>query len=93
MSIKILVLVVTILMAGNSEAQSWSTTGNSGLSSSTHFIGTTDNVPLIFKVGNVRSGMIDHSVRNVSLGYGTLQMLTTGIENAAFGHVALQNNS
>lgn len=93
MSIKFLVLVVTTLMAGNSEAQSWSTTGNAGLSSSTHFIGTTDNVPLIFKVGNVRSGMIDHSVRNVSLGYGTLQMLTTGIENAAFGHVALQNNS
>jgi hypothetical protein len=86
-------LVLALLITRHASAQSWLTTGNSGLSSSTHFIGTIDNVPLIFKVGNVRSGIIDNTVNNVAIGYSTLQFLTTGRENSAFGHTALHNNS
>lgn len=42
----------------------WSLTGNSGTNATTNFIGTTDNVPLNFRVNNQSAGMID-GVSNV----------------------------
>ena len=38
----------------------WSVTGNSGTTAGINFIGTTDNVPLVFKVNNLLSGKIDN---------------------------------
>ncbi|WP_448528887.1 hypothetical protein [Raineya sp.] len=37
---------------------SWLLTGNTGTIDGTHFIGTTDNVPLNFRVNNIKSGRI-----------------------------------
>jgi hypothetical protein len=67
----------------------WGTTGNNGISASTNFIGTTGNVPLIIKVNNVSSGMIDPILFNTSLGFSTLKNTTTGYDNTAIGGNAL----
>lgn len=42
-----------LLAASNAESQFWKTRGNAGTSAITNFIGTTDNVPLVFKVNNI----------------------------------------
>jgi len=71
----------------------WGLSGNPGTSAGTNFIGTTDNVPLSFKVNNQLSGKIDISSGNTSLGYQSLYSNTTGLSNAAFGHQALLFNT
>src|SRR6185369_11568735 len=49
---KLIVLAIALFTAGIVNAQSWSTTGNSGKSVTANFIGTTDNVGLKFKTKN-----------------------------------------
>jgi hypothetical protein len=43
---------LALLVSSFTFAQSWNLTGNSGTSSSTNFIGTTDNQPLVLKSNN-----------------------------------------
>jgi hypothetical protein len=75
-------------------AMGWSLGGNSGTDPFTHFIGTTDNVPLIFKTNNVISGQLGITpVFNTSWGYGALVENTSGSVNSAMGFFALANNS
>ena len=51
------------------KAESWQLTGNSSINAATHFMGTTDNLPLIFnKNGNQRK-RVDY---NCNVGIGTL---------------------
>ena len=71
--------------------KNWSLLGNSGTVDGTNFIGTTDNVPLSFRVNNLSAGRIDNSSRNVSYGYqaGT----TSGTGNTAIGHQVLTVNT
>jgi hypothetical protein len=71
----------------------WSLTGNSGTSPTNNFIGTTDLMPIIFKINNQRAGIVDSAAYNTSLGYRTLDSITTGISNTAFGYKALLSNS
>jgi hypothetical protein len=71
----------------------WSILGNSGTTAGTNFIGTTDNVDLVFKVNNLESGRIGTNGNdNVSLGYGTMTV-NSGDTNSAFGYLTLANNS
>lgn len=49
---------------------SWSTTGNSGTSQTTNFVGTTSNVGLSFRTNNAQRMIID-SVGNVAIGTTT----------------------
>jgi len=79
------------VMAGS--GSSWSLTGNSGTSPTSNFIGTTDNVPLTFKVNNETAGKIDHLLCNTSLGYQALNANTSGLNNTAFGYHALFSNT
>jgi len=67
----------------------WSLTGNAGTDVATHFIGTTDNVGLKFKVNNIPSGEIDPILSNTSFGYQSAPSLTTGDKNTAFGAESL----
>jgi trimeric autotransporter adhesin len=71
----------------------WGLTGNSGTSAGTNFIGTTDNVPLTFKVNNQLAGKIDPSTLNTSIGYQSLNSNTTGSANTAYGTNALNYNT
>jgi trimeric autotransporter adhesin len=72
----------------------WSTTGNAGTTSS-DFIGTTDNQPVIFKQNNLLAGRIGLFVStdaNTSFGLEALSN-NTGNKNAAFGFQALSHNT
>ncbi len=69
----------------------WGTTGNSGTSTGTNFLGTTDNKALLLRTNNQASGFIDPSpaTRNNAFGNRTLAFNASGIANNAFGYVAL----
>jgi hypothetical protein len=87
----------------------WSLTGNSGLSATTNFIGTTDAISVCFRYNNQISGVINDI--NTSIGYQTLltaqtfngsncafgaftlRNLTNGTANSAFGSSSLIDNS
>jgi len=72
--------------------RNWSTSGNAGTNQATHFFGTTDVSPIVFKVNNVKSGIIDTITFNSAIGFRTLDSVTTGTHNAAFGYKALNSN-
>ncbi len=48
----------------------WSQYGNAGTNDATNFIGTTDNVPLNFRVDNQKAGRIDQILSAAYFGYG-----------------------
>ena len=72
----------------------WSLTGNSGTNPSTNFLGTTDQQPLLFKVNNYKSGLIDYNIAfaNTAFGYQTLNS-NTAFYNTAIGYQALMSNN
>ncbi|WP_394759057.1 hypothetical protein [Flavobacterium sp.] len=78
---------VKIESAGNN----WSILGNTGTTAGTNFIGTTDNVDLVFKRNNIIAGSL--GVNNTSYGVNSLVSNTTGTSNTAIGNVALQSNT
>jgi trimeric autotransporter adhesin len=85
----------------------WKTTGNSGTNPSTNFIGTTDDVDLVFKRFNLISGQLKNlttsfgvsalevntGLNNVAFGSQSLKSNTTGTNNAAFGQSSLGSNT
>ena len=70
----------------------WSLTGNAGTSSPNNFIGTTDDVPLNFRINSAFAGRIERAQHNLSLGYLALAQNTTGTNSTALGYSALYNN-
>lgn len=73
----------------------WLTDGNLGTTVGTHFLGTIDDEPLMFKVNNVEAGYIDYAFNkaNTGFGYQTLISNTTGHSNTANGYNALLDNT
>lgn len=71
----------------------WMLTGNSGTSDGIDYIGTSDNIPLTFKVNSRRAARIDHLLSNAFFGYQAGNSATSGDRNVAFGHEALMSNS
>lgn len=69
----------------------WKVTGNSGTNAMANFIGTTDVVDLVFKRGNIKSGLI--GAGTTSFGLRSLFANTSGVFNSAFGTNSLFNNS
>ncbi|MBC8883824.1 tail fiber domain-containing protein [Flavobacterium piscinae] len=98
--------------AGNASWQSpttfaWGLNGNAGTNPTTNFIGTTDNVDLIFRrnsetIGRLRFDNVTFGRNsltnlttgsfNVALGTDSLNTLTTGSNNIAIGINTLRNN-
>lgn len=90
-------------------ADRWGTTGNSGTSETTNFIGTTDSMSLHFKVFNQKAGKIgfnstffgyksgqapnDDGSSNTGFGSHTLTLNTSGVYNTAIGIEALEYNT
>ncbi len=70
----------------------WNITGNSGLSASTNFIGTTDITPLMIRINNVRSGIVDSVTSNTGIGFRTMDSITSGNHNTGFGYKAVISN-
>ena len=73
-------------------AVGWRTNGNPGIAPGTHFLGTTDVVPLEFRHTNLRSGWISPTTDNTSWGYRALG-LNTATGNSAFGTRAMRANT
>ncbi len=63
----------------------WALLGNAGTVDGTNFIGTTDNVPLDFRVNNVLSGRIDNTKENTFFGYSSGIAVTSGVRNTFIG--------
>lgn len=68
---------------------SWKKTGNV-VDVTTDFIGSTNDVDVVFKRNNVKSGQISSS--NIAFGLQSLES-NTSISNSAFGTMALKNNT
>jgi hypothetical protein len=64
-------------------ASGWGLTGNAGTSAATNFIGTTDDIDLMFRRNNISSGRI--SANNTAFGNGAGAALSGGGNNALFG--------
>lgn len=75
---------------GGGGGSGWSLTGNSGTSSGTNFIGTTDSQPLLFKVNGNQAGLLQSS--GVTF-FGVLAGGATYADNCAFGNGALFSNA
>jgi trimeric autotransporter adhesin len=69
----------------------WSTGGNAGTDPVSNYIGTTDEMPLVFRVSNLISGRIDSASAGTSFGYRT--MPGTVAFNSAFGFKAMLSNT
>lgn len=79
-----------VFLKGNATASNdWSTKGNAGTDTSKNFMGTTDNVDLIFKRNNVRAGLLNKNDGNTSWGAGAMSSQYTGFNNTATGVEAL----
>jgi trimeric autotransporter adhesin len=68
----------------------WETTGNSGTTPVSNFIGTTDNAGLVFKTNNELSGFLDPITSNVAMGTHAL-FNNKGRNLVAIGDSALYN--
>jgi hypothetical protein len=73
----------------------WKLIGNAGTDTAINFLGTTDNMPLVFRVNNEKSGRIesDAATANTFLGNRSGIINTTGDNNTAFGFRTLSNNT
>lgn len=71
--------------------ENWLTTGNTGLSTDA-FLGTIDNLPLVFKTANTFAGKLDGIQNNVFLGFRS-GILTQGINSVIIGSQAVQRAS
>ena len=70
--------------------QKWDIRGNAQTVAGTNFLGTTDNVDLVFKRNNIQSGLL--STNNTSFGVGA-NPLSTGTSNVAIGSLSLNLNN
>jgi hypothetical protein len=73
----------------------WNVLGNTGLSATTNFLGTTDAVALRFRVDDTFSGQIhpDANVGNTSFGFETNSTTNNNSFTTAFGSQALRANN
>ena len=66
----------------------WLITGNAGTVGNVHFLGTTDDVPLNFRVNNQKAGRIEGVLPSPFS-----ETATKGWENTSFGYQALNSNT
>ena len=76
---------------GAANGSTWGLTGNSGTAAGTNFIGTNDNIDLVFKRNNVSSGFL--GANNTAFGNASLPYNTTATNSSAFGYNSLNVNT
>ena len=67
----------------------WNERGNAGTDAANDFIGTTDNVDLVFRRNNTTSGWINSSLNITSFGFSSLPRTATGEGNSGIGRSSL----
>jgi len=75
----------------NVSNNAWGLIGNAGTNSVTNFIGTSDDVDVVFKRNTIRSGLF--GTTNSSFGLNALNIGSTGTNNTAIGVDALKINT
>lgn len=78
-----------VSISGGTGGKDWALLGNAGTVDGTNFLGTTDNIPLNFRVNGVKAGRIDHLLSNTFLGYQSPNTVPTGSSNTGNGALAL----
>jgi len=90
-----------IRLATGSSSNAWALLGNAGTSAATNFLGTTDDIDLVFRRNNIRAGFIGNPTYNLSTfdsnngntSFGANSLLNptinvatqTGVRNSVFG--------
>ena len=85
--------VITNTALGGGGGSGWSLLGNATTVDGTNFIGTTDDVPLTFRVNNIQAGRIDQILSNSFFGKQAGLSNTTGYNNVAIGEDSLFSNT
>jgi len=77
---KLKILFIIILNSTLMVQAQWSLTGNASTNPPTNFLGTTDQKPLIIKVNNLQSGLLDYDANkaNVAFGHQALISISAG---------------
>ncbi len=70
----------------------WSLVGNKATNPAINFIGTTDSVPLLFRINSHWAGFMDSVTGNTFLGYSAGQYTPGQVGSTAFGYQALDSN-
>ena len=78
-----LVAGVPTWAAASGGSSGWALTGNAGTIAGTNFIGTTDNVDVVFKRNNTISGLLNSN--NTGFGSNTIKLTATGVNNTSIG--------
>ena len=68
----------------------WKLTGNIGTTAGINFLGTTDNVDVVFKRNSLEAGRL--GLTNTTLGLNALNSNTGGLNNVAIGTQALSSS-
>jgi len=82
--------VVTSYNNASYGATAWNLTGNAGTTAGTNFMGTIDNVDVVFKRNGFQAGLL--GVNNTAWGDRALIANTTGFSNTALGAYSLTAN-
>jgi len=71
---------------GGTGSKDWALLGNAGTTVGTNFLGTTDNVDLMFKTNGTKSGLLDMANNQTHFGYAAgLATTAAGIQTSFFG--------
>jgi hypothetical protein len=79
-------------LAANTNGQAWQVTGNAATDSAIHFLGTTDDKPVMLRQNNLPMGQLNSRTHNFFIGGGA-GVNTTAAQNTGFGDSALFNNT
>ena len=82
---------IQLAAVDTSTKSAWLLGGNANTNPLTHFIGTTDLKPLLFRVNNINAGGLYYTTGNTSLGENSLGY-NKGSQNTAMGVAALRFN-
>jgi len=75
------------------DEKAWNLNGNAGTVDITNFIGTTDNIPLNFRVNNLKAGRLDHLLFNTFFGIQSGNSIVGGTNNSAIGAYSMASNT
>ncbi len=67
----------------------WMLAGNEGTNPDNDFLGTSDDVDLVFRINNEKAGRINRNKQNTAFGYQSLYSESNGYYNTAFGYQSL----
>jgi hypothetical protein len=79
-------------LPGNASKSSWRITGNGATDSAIHFLGTTDNQPIMLRQNNLPMGQLNSKMHNFFIGGGSGEN-NVGQMNTGYGDSTLSRNS